>query len=603
VAEHSRQHRRRDFRPHAESLRQAAGAVGLLMRSAHHIRSAWRATAERLRLSSQSDDEVANLEHLKDAHWQIAESEARMRELLDSQQHLIVRRDCEGRVLFANRAYREAFAVTDADIAGKRFRPEVVKRDTPSSVAGGCRRYSENLETVRGARWVLWEEQSFKSQSGAIDTLFVGRDVTDERRFAAELSEARDQALSANRAKSRFLASMSHEIRTPMNGILGMASLLAETEQSSEQASYTRAIDQSARALLALIDEILDFSKIEAGRLDLAADCFSLRACVESAIELLKPKANAKALSLDLRIADSTPSMVIGDPLRVRQIVLNLVSNAIKFTDTGGVDVYVRPNPISAETSASVLLDIVVADTGIGIGSDEISGLFVEFEQVDDGRRRRQSGTGLGLAISKRLALAMGGDIRVSSALGAGATFVATLRLCTVPMNAIPSVSQSDSASAHLPVALTQQPIGIRPPHILIVEDNDINALLARRVCEKAGCVVDHVSNGQLAIAAVAKAQNGMAAAYDLILMDIFLPELDGIEATRAIKTMFETPDSTVEARCPPIIALTANAFAEDRARCFEAGMDDYLSKPFDMAQLTSLMARWLPSLRSPAPS
>ncbi len=556
--------------------------------------TAFHAFADAAVRVDESSGAADGLEHLKDAHWQLAENEARMRELLDGQQELIVRRDSGGAVLFANRAYCEAFAVSVIDISGRRFRPSVLAIEFMPPDAGGRRRFAEQLDMATGQRWVLWEEHSLVSVAGRRDLLCVGRDVTDERRAAAELRDARDAADLANRAKSRFLASMSHEIRTPMNGILGMASLLADTKQSGEQQTYTRAIDQSARALLALIDEILDFSKIEAGKLQLAAEVFSLRSCVQGALELLEPRALDKAVDLTCKVSDDIPELTIGDPLRVRQIVLNLVSNAVKFTDAGRVDVLVRRQQRALSPSGSAFYEIVVKDTGIGISPEVMGSLFVEFEQAESIDGRRQSGTGLGLAISKRLARAMGGDIRAESAPGKGAVFTALLRLCDAPAGCA-----RDSGSRPItPRPLTNQhllrPDGL-PARILIAEDNDINALLARRVSERAGCDVEVVSNGRAAVIAVEQTMMPGARAFDLILMDVFMPELDGLDATRAIKQLFEGQNGVPA--CPPIVALTANAFPEDRARCLAAGMDDYLAKPFDGGQLTAVVARWVAAL------
>lgn len=548
----------------------------------------------------------AGLEHLKDAYWELTEREARLRELLDGQETLIVRRDGEGRVVFANRAYCDAFAVSMREITGRRFKPAVMATEPLAPAAGQCRRFVEHVETSGGLRWILWEEHNLSSPARAHDTQCAGRDITDERRAAAELREARDAAELANRAKSRFLASMSHEIRTPMNGILGMASLLQDTHQTAEQKTYTQAIDQSARALLALIDEILDFSKIEAGKLQLAADAFSLTGCVRDALQLLEPKAIDKGLRLSCSIGDDVPDAMIGDPSRVRQIVLNLVSNAIKFTNRGSVAVTVRRSSNTASPSGSGFFEIVVQDTGIGISPAAMALLFVEFEQAESAGGHRQSGTGLGLAISKRLARAMGGDILVEGAPGKGAAFTALLRLCDAPAE---MPVDSDAR-----IRITKQTSGgcdacraAAAPRVLIAEDNDINALLARRVSERAGCDVEVVGSGLAAVAAVERSLAPGGAAFDLILMDVFMPGLDGLDATRQIKALYGCrSDGQSDGQsggqpagqrpCPPIIALTANAFAEDRDNCIASGMDDYLAKPFDMRQLTALLSRWLPS-------
>lgn len=545
-------------------------------------------------------DERDRIEQLKDACWQLTEGEARFRELLDAQADLIVRRDRKDRVIFANRAFCSAFGFNAPDIIGKHFTPHVIAAEPDSLADGERRRLVELLETTKGQRWILWEEQRVLSADGANEIQMVGRDVTGERRAADELRDARDQAQLASGAKSRFLAAMSHEIRTPMNGILGMASLLSATAQSEDQQTFTRAIDQSARSLLALIDEILDFSKIEAGKLHLASETFSLRACVESVVELLAPKAIEKSIQLNCEISASIPDTVVGDQFRVRQILLNLVTNAVKFTERGHVDVSVS-RVGGALPGGTARYSFVVKDTGIGFTAATMKRLFDEFEQADGSAGRRHGGTGLGLAISQRLARAMGGDISAQGKPGEGATFSAVIKLTessalqSIPFNGPAFDSRRDDPAHELPRWIQNS------PRVLIAEDNSINALLARRVIESAGCTAVVVSNGREAVQAVMYTLSESEQSFDLILMDVFMPELDGLEATKEIKSQYQIVRRNGR-RAPPIIALTANAFAEDRVRCLAAGMDDYLAKPFDMRQLLTLLARWIPAKTSAEP-
>jgi PAS domain S-box-containing protein len=374
------------------------------------------------------------VELMQDLQWELSEKESRYRALLDTQESLILRRDAQGNLIFANKAFLRTFGVSAAEVIGKPFVVQACEPGTPEplTVHGNVRRqrYVQHVVTAAGPRWVEWEEQLVAATDGqSFEVQALGRDVTEQRRAAAELEEARDQAEAANRAKSRFLAAMSHEIRTPMNGILGMTSLLLDTPQTPEQQTYCHAIDQSARTLVALIDEILDFSKIEAGKLELGNVPFALETCVQSAVELLAPRAYEKGLEMAWSVSPQLPRLVAGDEPRVRQILLNLLSNAVKFTDTGGVSVSVTPG---VDDGDGVRINIAVQDTGIGLSAEDMRGLFTEFEQAETAIRRRNGGTGLGLAISMQLARAMGGEIRVESAPGNGSIFTAAIALGAV---------------------------------------------------------------------------------------------------------------------------------------------------------------------------
>ncbi|CAN0354903.1 unnamed protein product, partial [Phaeothamnion confervicola] len=346
---------------------------------------------------------------------------------------------------------------------GRTWQPQVAAQE-PSSAqthSGPRRRYTELVETADGRRWLAFEEHRVPGLSPGKDEVSAGRadevqlvatDVTEARAAAALLASARDQAQAADRAKSRFLAAMSHEIRTPMNGIMGMASLLGDTGLSSEQRTYLGAIDQSASTLLLLIDEILDFSKIEAGKLVLAAEPFALDACVQGAVELLAPAAHEKGLELAWTVPPELPSALVGDQARVRQIVLNLVGNAVKYTDRGGVLVTVEH---AMRDDGAAQISIRVKDTGIGLTREAMDRLFSEFNQGDAENALRRGGTGLGLAISRRLARAMDGDVTVTSEPGRGATFTADLVLPVGPgARAVLEKVGSGKAAGHVLLAL-----------------------------------------------------------------------------------------------------------------------------------------------------
>ncbi|MEQ1711032.1 MAG: histidine kinase dimerization/phospho-acceptor domain-containing protein, partial [Hyphomicrobium sp.] len=318
---------------HAAALVAAVaglGAIVLAMRGSAAERSA-RDVDKLTRVGERLENHI---EELQDLQWEISEREVRYRDLLDTQPDMIVRYDEAGLVTFANRTFVRTFGHTPHGGVGQAFKLDVLDGDAPGPIkpADGDRQRSATslVTTLAGPRWIAWSEQVVPTAAGSgFEVQAIGRDVTEARRAEAELTEARDQAETANRAKSRFLAAMSHEIRTPMNGILGMASLLVETAQSPEQQTYVKAIDQSARTLLALIDEILDFSKVEAGKLVLVEGAFSLPGCIEAAVELLSPRAYEKGLELAWTIDKALPQRVMGDEARVRQVLLNLLSNAV----------------------------------------------------------------------------------------------------------------------------------------------------------------------------------------------------------------------------------------------------------------------------------
>lgn len=294
------------------------------------------------RFVSIGDRLERKLEELKDLQWQIRENEARYRDLLDNQADVILRRDAEWRLTFVNQAFCRVFGRERAAVLGQPFRPRVFAGDEACPLAPGAairhQRYVQEIETAAGPRWFEWEEHAVPASEGAMaEVQSLGRDITEERRVQAQLTDARRQAEAANRAKSRFLAAMSHEIRTPMNGILGMTGLLGETELSAEQQTYAQAIDRSARTLLSLIDEILDFSKIEADKLVLKSEQLSIEDSVQGVVELLAPKAYEKGIDIAWAVDPAVPRVLLGDEVRLRQIVTNLVGNAIKFTDAGGV--------------------------------------------------------------------------------------------------------------------------------------------------------------------------------------------------------------------------------------------------------------------------
>ena len=647
----------------------------------------------------------SRIEQFEDLRWTFQEEADRLQALLDGQQDIIIRRDPKNRITFVNRAFTKVFNLPPSEVLGELFNPTIL-----SSVHAAGSKHDDGeiqlVETATGPCWIAWSHSRITDPAtGRQDLQSVGRDVTAQRHHEQELADARDEAQAANRAKSRFLASMSHEIRTPMNGILGMTALLAETEQTPEQQTYGRAIDQSARKLLALIDEILDFSKIEAGRLELRAEPTDIAECVQGVVELLAPRAYEKQLELAWMIERDTPSHLLVDPNRLHQILLNLIGNAIKFTVRGGVTVRVSSR---AAANDSRELCIAVRDTGVGLTNEAIDRVFNEFERAPVRSSDHEGGTGLGLAIARRVAHKMGGDITVSSEPGRGAVFslvlplnAVTPRLAMSPSlagrrivlvsanlleratiadllrshgavvdemnsaesliddgsvhqtaydaalfdveedftvtgqamlmlrNKCPAVrgfvlaatgsraeiqsfrrvgiekflvrpirpqsilaqlaSEPESSSivrgssaAPQVVSLEQASVDLHKLRILVAEDNDINALLAQRVLARLSCEAHMATNGREAVELMSEAIEGRIAPFDVVLMDLHMPELDGFAAARIIGE--QCAAANVER--PAIVAVTANAFSEDRHRCLAAGMDGYLSKPFEPADL-----------------
>ena len=674
------------------------------------------------------DSEVQQrIEQLEDARWRVHDTTNHMRGLLDAQKSVIYTCDQSGRLTFVNRAYCSTFGVESQNVLNTDHSPQKVddNKQIQSRLSGSSRLFAEGeksqIQTVDGPRWFMWRESEVPSIDGlGVDRQFVGIDVTYQLAVENELFNARDEAQAASRAKSRFLASMSHEIRTPMNGIIGMGGLLLDTKLTPEQKNYVEAVDHSARTLMSLIDEILDFSRIEAGHLKLDEQPFSPYETLQSVVELLAPQAHQKGLELAWSIDPMTPKSLMGDRNRYRQVLINLISNAVKYTDRGGVSISLLTDKLE---NGSCCFSLNVEDTGVGLSADEQSRIFCEFERAGEAA---QSGTGLGLAIARQIVQAMHGDITVKSAPGRGSVFTAKLKLPT--FDAGPVLQAGDSASSSPTVIIasdylierrsiarllskfgvnviianeasvdavseaiadqnhsavdmfivaTEQieteagsaleylqrhhptrkidglivatageknheqacntsgfehllirPVrprsllrlladrprvekpALSPParvvdvlqerpvdrrlRVLLAEDNDINAMLAVKLLDNNGCIVERVRDGREAVAAVDGTIN-KGIGFDLILMDIHMPNMDGLQATKHIQGLYRTYGEV----CPEIVAVTANAFAEDRERCLDGGMDQYLSKPFDPDELASILANCRNSLKN----
>jgi signal transduction histidine kinase/CheY-like chemotaxis protein len=676
-------------------------------------------------LRAELDRLEHRLEELNDHNWELKEAAERGRSFLEALGDVIVRRDPAGRITYANDAFCRLAGRDAEDIVDTGFTLPVLEQGGVTVLADGTRVHDQKIATREGGRWIAWREVTVReadtreadtreadtreadtreadareadkrktdgreANARSAEMLSAGRDVTDRVEAERALAEARDQAEGANRAKGRFLAMVSHEIRTPLNGILGMAGLLRDTELTAEQTTYVKAVATSGETLLSLIEEILDFSKIEAGRLDLEVRPFDLATLVEETVELLAPRAQTKGLEIASYVDATLADQVIGDAARLRQVLLNLAGNAIKFTETGGVALIVE----AGEGPDEVVFR--VRDTGIGIAEDAQARIFEEFEQADAGANRRFGGTGLGLAISKRIVARMGGRIAVQSRIGEGACFEFTARLprvldddalplpdltgasvlivapsaieapllarrlgdwgartCVVPDAAVAlallperhwdalivdhtigaenaqrlatctarrivlvtpgerhaldglreagftgylvkpvraaSLAARFSAADRFerePVEDRTAPQAQRGLAILVAEDNDINALLARALLVRLGHQPIIAPNGAAAVESWLAAYSA-GTPYDAVLMDVHMPEVDGLEATRRIRAReVERGGHT------PIIALTANAFGEDREACLAAGMDGFLVKPLDREKLAEALA------------
>lgn len=688
----------------------------------------WRERALRQRLALAAETALnahAQVEHLADGMWELRESEQHARGLADALGDLVVHRDSEGRILYANHALTELVGKPLAELSGRRLTEigieiEVMPERTfdastasgpisdlrpasPFSPTSPYSAYNNDqsisstdlmVATKAGERWFSWVELSVRdSESGVVSHRAIARDITARKRAESALNAARERAEAANEAKSRVLATVSHEIRTPMNGIIGMARLLAGTELTPEQDTYVAAVSTSAAALVALIDDLLDYSKIEFGRFDIEPQPVSPRELVENIVELLAPRAYDKGIGLGCHIAPQVPALCATDPGRLRQVLVNIIGNAIKFTEQGGVLVQVK-----LAGSARQRIRFSITDTGPGLEQADIARIFNEFEQAKNAPAQRLGGTGLGLAISQRIVEAMGGTITALGKPGKGSRFIIEIpvndpvvprldlssalsgrRITIVSTNRMEAQALARFIIAHggdasvaasvedavstpgnmadtvlidaalewgkgellqrlreaglgaatavtliaptrrerlpayragdydsflirpvrgatlLRVLLAQPRFTATPDtkvketreadrhahssprlRVLVAEDNDINALLARSVLAKAGHEVDVVANGKAAVEALT--QEGGAHRYHIVLMDLDMPVMDGFEAIALIRRHERMNDMPAV----PILVLSADGQEGTRHRIITHGATGYLTKPVD---------------------
>jgi PAS domain S-box-containing protein len=656
-----------------------------------------------IRYSDEAAHRQAEIEALADRMWEMQESEERFRDLIDALGDLVVHRDRQGRIVYANKVFSDVVGLKQEALAGMSLDELGIEIGLVPEAAFSdheCLSSTDaSIRTPGGPRWYSWIELSVREKdSDIVSHRAIARDITARKNAESSLIVARERAEYASQAKSRFLATVSHEIRTPMNGIMGMAKLLADTRLTPEQRTYVGAISTSAGALLALIEDLLDYSKIEAGRFDPEPQPMSPREIAGNIVELLATRAYGKGIGLACFVEPDVPELITADPGRVRQVLLNLVGNAIKFTDAGGVRVNV--SRIQAETGDRICF--AVRDTGPGLQQTDIERIFEEFEQGDGSSTRRHGGAGLGLAISRRLVGAMGGTIGVSSRLGKGSEFAFELPAAdstepplnstaalagrhavvlsrnAVEADVIVAIIEAHGGTAAIATTAAQaslladgcdtllvdaeletsggkllerlrhggfadceamtliapsdrgrlgefrangystflarpvrgetllrallagyratpapeaekgeipQPQAAQGRHgglsVLIAEDNDINAMLARAALGKAGHSVDVVNNGKAAVEAItAPADNRR---YDVVLMDLHMPVMDGLDAIAAIRRHEE------EAGLPPIPIMVLSADSQEKTRqlVLAHGASGFLAKPLDPHRLT----------------
>ena len=505
--------------------------------------------------------------------------------LLNQVRNAVIATDLDGRIIYWNHFSEILYQWRAEEVLGKSIAETIVpenmrqhiKKVIEEIVQCGYLECELLVERKDGSLFpALYVFNMIKDQKGRyMGFASVSIDLTERKKVEDDLLLAKERAESATKAKSQFLANMSHEIRTPMNAVIGLTSLLLNTPINSEQRDYIETIRSSGDSLLAVISDILDFSKIEGGMLEVEKEPFDLQKVLEDSVNIFFSSARDKGLDLSYSLEPDVPCQILGDPARLKQILVNLLGNAVKFTEKGEISATVSASGPSSRIDGSEEIMFAVKDTGIGISKDQLGRLFKPFIQADPSTTRKFGGTGLGLVISKNLAERMGGRIWAESEPGKGSVFYFTIR--TQPSPAALPAREEDRPVMEAPDMNGQSRANLR---ILLAEDNAVNQMVALRMLERLGYQADTAANGKEVLAAL------KSRSYDIVLMDVQMPEMDGLEAARLIRS--EKVDQ------PYIIAMTAHAMKGDREVCLEAGMNDYVSKPVRMEELRTAILRSL---------
>ena len=529
---------------------------------------------------------VSDITDRKRAAGQLADREEQLSLLADNATDAVLKLKLDGTCTYASPSAQQVFGVHHSLMVGAQFITGFHRADEArverefAELATGKK---DHVRTVfRSASLVEpGEFQWLEANCGLVRDPRTGkpmniiaslRNVDETKRLENALLEAKERAEAAVEAKSAFLANMSHEIRTPMNGVIGFTELALAGELSESQRQNLEMIADSGRAMLRLLNDLLDLAKIESGEMSIASEPTDLRHKMRWAVQAMEPLAAQKGLGMSLDVGPAVPAYVLSDPLRLRQIMLNLIGNAVKFTEEGSVAV-----SVSLDDTGDAL-EIAVSDTGIGIAEDKLEAVFDKFTQADSSIGRRFGGTGLGLPICSQLAELLGGSLRVESELGAGSTFI-----LTIPIVECDAPEASVSAEAPEVEAAPAPGIALR---VLVADDNFVNQQLTVRMLEKVGCVGTVAEDGAVAIKLIGE-RHGTPEAFDIVLMDMQMPNVDGLQATRRIRSAGISPETL------PIIALTANAYQEDVDACLEAGMQAHLAKPLRLRELETVLNAW----------